>query len=111
MQIETILDTAAMPDMAAEIAVVRAALDTLPVKMKEAILLFDVADLSLKEIRTIQGGTLSGVKTRLRRGRAMLRSILGMDTESGKQLYEEIPARSHDDKKNIMMEAIEHYAL
>jgi RNA polymerase sigma-70 factor (ECF subfamily) len=74
-------DTAPHPDQAAEIAIVMQALDKLPEKMKEAILLADVADLSLEEIRTIQGGTLSGVKSRIWRGREMLQEHLGIKKE------------------------------
>ncbi|HET6401170.1 MAG TPA: RNA polymerase sigma factor [Candidatus Kapabacteria bacterium] len=112
IKLEAILDLRAMPDVAAEIALVRAALDRLPIKMKEAILLFDVADLSLEEIRKIQGGTLSGVKSRLRRGREILRATLGIDAEP-------TPGRKTDGNKSnrtdqshiIRMEAIETYAL
>jgi RNA polymerase sigma factor (sigma-70 family) len=112
VQLETIVDPRAMPDAAAEMAIVMAALDTLPAKMKETILLFDIGDLSLEEIRNIQGGTLSGVKTRLRRGREMLKSILGIDSEE----HTSSTTNQHQLGKNnetniILMEAIEHYAL
>jgi len=71
-------DSAPRPDQAAEIAIVMQALDKLPEKMKEAIVLADVADLPLEEIRVIQGGTLSGVKSRIKRGREMLQDHLGI---------------------------------
>jgi RNA polymerase sigma factor (sigma-70 family) len=108
----TILDTKAMPDIAAEIAIVMLALDKLPVKMKETILLFDIADLSLDEIRNIQGGTLSGVKSRLRRGRDTLRKILGVapeDINNEKTSTERIG--KCEETQLILMEAIENYAL
>lgn len=54
------------------------ALETLSPKLKETIVLFDVLDLSHEEIRQIQGGTLSGVKSRIRRGRAELSRKLGV---------------------------------
>ena len=41
----------------------------LPSKMSEALILFHVVDLKLEEIRVIQGGSLSGVKLRIKRGR------------------------------------------
>lgn len=100
-----ILDGGTAPDQAAEIAVVRATLDRLPPKMKETVLLFDVADLSLEEIRAIQGGTLSGVKSRLKRGRELLKAMLGVEPER-KQ-----PRKKKDEPNTILMEAIEHYAL
>src|SRR5665213_1564801 len=52
------------PETAAEIRLVMDALNTLPEKMRETVVLFDISDLSLEEIRRIQGGTLSGVKSR-----------------------------------------------
>lgn len=63
----------------AELRLARDALDTLSPKLKETIVLFDVLDLSHEEIRKIQGGTLSGVKSRIRRGRADLSKKLGID--------------------------------
>jgi RNA polymerase sigma factor (sigma-70 family) len=112
VQLETIVDPRAMPDAAAEMAIVMAALDTLPAKMKETILLFDIGDLSLEEIRNIQGGTLSGVKTRLRRGREMLKSILGIDSEEHTSSTTNQRQLGKNNETNIiLMEAIEHYAL
>jgi len=52
------------------------ALDTLPERQREAVLLFEISGLSIEEIRTVQGGTLSGVKARLKRGREALRAKL-----------------------------------
>lgn len=49
---------------------------SLPVKMAEALILFHISDLSLREIQKIQGGSLSGVKLRLKRGRERLLSLL-----------------------------------
>jgi RNA polymerase sigma-70 factor (ECF subfamily) len=110
--LESILDLNAMPDVAAEIAVVMTAIDRLPAKMKETILLFDIADLSLEEIRAIQGGTLSGVKSRLRRGREMLKKMLGVDPEEGTGSKTNQDQLGKNSEKNIiLMEAIENYAL
>lgn len=55
-----------------------AALDTLPVKQREAIVLFEISGLSLKEVREVQGGSLSGVKSRIVRGREELARKLGV---------------------------------
>lgn len=44
----------------------------LPQKTAEAMMLFYISDLSLDEIRKIQGGSLSGVKLRIKRGREKL---------------------------------------
>ena len=67
-----------MPDTAAEIRIVMDALNTLPEKMRETVVLFDVSDFTLEEIRSVQGGTVSGVKSRLKRGREQLAKSLGV---------------------------------
>lgn len=55
-----------------------AALDTLPDKQREAIVLFEISGLSLKEVQQVQGGSLSGVKSRIVRGREELARKLGV---------------------------------
>ena len=52
------------------------ALTQLPEKQREAIILFDISGLSLSEVQEIQGGSLSGVKTRIARGRETLGRLL-----------------------------------
>ncbi len=79
-----IADTNPSPETAAEIRLVMDALNTLPEKMRETVVLFDISDLSLEDIRHIQGGTLSGVKTRLKRGRKQLAAALGVTLPSEK---------------------------
>ena len=53
------------------------ALLALPEKQREAIVLFEISELSLAEIQGIQGGSLSGVKSRIVRGREKLAELLG----------------------------------
>jgi len=57
------------------------ALARLPEKQREAIVLFEISGLSMEEIRGIQGGSLSGVKSRIARGRGEL-TVLLRDRES-----------------------------
>jgi RNA polymerase sigma-70 factor, ECF subfamily len=45
---------------------------SLPEKISETLILFYISDLSIEEINKIQGGSLSGVKQRLKRGREKL---------------------------------------
>jgi RNA polymerase sigma-70 factor, ECF subfamily len=66
-------------DTLADVAALYKALDKLPAKQREAIVLFEISGFSLEEIRTIQGGTLSGVKSRLKRARERLIKIMGTD--------------------------------
>lgn len=57
------------------------ALDKLPTKQKEALILFEITGFSLKEVAEIQGNSLSAVKVRLMRGRKKLAELL-RDSES-----------------------------
>ena len=56
----------------------------LPSKMAETIILFHISDLPLEEIHKIQGGSLSGVKMRLKRGREKL--LLSLNTKAQQKL-------------------------
>lgn len=78
---EMIVDPGTPPDVAADIARLRTALDVLPPKVREAIVLFELIGLPMKEIREIQGGSLTAVKVRVSRGRKRLREILGEEPE------------------------------
>lgn len=60
------------------------AMNKLPADQREAIALFEITGLSLEEVRKIQGGTLSGVKSRLRRGRANLANLLREERQEKK---------------------------
>jgi len=51
------------------------ALDLLPYKTREALILFEINGLTLAEIQKIQGDSLSAVKSKLVRGRECLRKI------------------------------------
>ncbi len=62
-----------------DIQLLYTALDKLPVKQRECIVLFEILGFSIEEIRAIQGGSPSGVKTRLMRGRQALARLLGVD--------------------------------
>lgn len=66
------------PETSHDIAILYDAIARLKESEREAILLFEIAGLSLIEIRDLQGGTLSGVKSRLARGRRKLARMLGV---------------------------------
>jgi RNA polymerase sigma factor (sigma-70 family) len=73
--------SALAPDVYADVRLLRRALMRLPAKQRETVTLFEISGLSLEEVREIQGGSLSGVKSRLTRGRHRLAELLG-DMES-----------------------------
>ncbi|MBI5323993.1 MAG: sigma-70 family RNA polymerase sigma factor [Ignavibacteriae bacterium] len=54
-------------------------LNKLKDKYREAIVLFEISGFTLDEIKDIQGGTISGVKSRLKRGREKLEKIMRDD--------------------------------
>lgn len=98
---ESVVDDTAQADQGAELAIIMAALEQLPPKTRETILLVDLADLSLEEARRAQGGTLSGVKSRLRRGHARLRRILCASQVAG---------GSRADTPVLLIKGVETYA-
>jgi len=56
------------------------ALDKLPTAQKEALILFELAGYSIKEVAEIQNASISAVKARLARGREKLSKILSPKT-------------------------------
>lgn len=69
------------PEMAAEVVLLHGALERLPAAQREAVVLFEISGLSLEEVREIQGGTLSAIKSRISRGRQELARLLGAREE------------------------------
>jgi RNA polymerase sigma-70 factor (ECF subfamily) len=60
------------PEYVADFRIIYDAILALPEKTSEALILFHISDLSIEEIQKIQGGSLSAVKLRLKRGRERL---------------------------------------
>jgi RNA polymerase sigma-70 factor (ECF subfamily) len=75
-----IRDNNPAPDSGADIELLYAAIRKLPKAQGEAVVMFEISGLSLAEICEIQGGSLSGVKSRIARGRQKLAKSLGADT-------------------------------
>ncbi|MDP4220132.1 MAG: RNA polymerase sigma factor [Bacteroidota bacterium] len=85
------LESQEMRESSHDLELLMKALDLLPPKQKEAVLLFEISGLSLEEIREVQGGTLSGVKSRVKRGREQLQRLLADRSEQvrlSSQYYE-----------------------
>lgn len=83
------------PDTAADVATLYRGLAMLGAAQREAVHLFEIAGLSIEEIRAIQGGTISGVKSRLARGRRRLAVLLGSAQEGARRSTPEIPPAGH----------------
>lgn len=64
------------PSNDTDVSLLYAALDTLPEKQREAVIMFEILGFSMKEIHEVQGGTLIAVKVRISRGRDALKKLL-----------------------------------
>jgi RNA polymerase sigma-70 factor (ECF subfamily) len=76
---EAIPDTVSAPDAHVDVDLLYTALAKLPEAQRETVVLFEITGFSLEEIQRIQGGSLSGVKSRLVRGRERLARLLRVD--------------------------------
>ena len=79
------------PDAQADFDDIQAMIDKLPAKEKESFLLFFVSGLSQEEIRAIQGGTLSGVKSRIASAKKRLVKLLADPSEHAASMQEPFP--------------------
>lgn len=64
------------PEMLLDIQLLYRALDRLPPKQRDAVILFEISGFSMKEIAGLQGSTEGAVKTRISRGRKRLGDLL-----------------------------------
>lgn len=74
--IETLASSHLSMESATDLSIILDLLQHLPARVRQTFVLFEVADMSLKEIQDIQGGSLSGVKSRLTRGRAKIQAMV-----------------------------------
>lgn len=72
------------PDSLHDVEFLYGLLEKLPPKQREALVLFELSGFSLEEIRQLQGGTISGVKSRLLRGREQLREWMNPTADDGR---------------------------
>ncbi|MBK8911835.1 MAG: RNA polymerase sigma factor [Chlorobi bacterium] len=90
-------DTSTPPDIAADVGALHTALQQLPEKQREAVMMFELLGFSMKEIQQIQGGTLVAVKVRISRGRKRLAELLGVrktqpDQSHKREMETEMPS-------------------
>lgn len=78
-EVEALLDPTTPADVVADIGRLYNALQQLPEKQREAVLLFEIAGFSTAEVRDVQGGTLVAVRVRIARGRKRLATLLGVE--------------------------------
>ncbi|MBN1597237.1 MAG: RNA polymerase sigma factor [Bacteroidales bacterium] len=75
-EINQIIDFGQNQEHYTEFKIVYEKILSLPDKTAETLILFHISDLSIEEIQKIQGGSISGVKSRLQRGREKVLSLL-----------------------------------
>ena len=78
--LDTLVDGSATAEHKLELKELYEALQELPEKQRETVVMFEISGLSLNEIMEIQGDSLSAVKSRLTRGREKLSEILEQET-------------------------------
>ena len=92
------------PDASADVEMLHRALARLPERQREAVVLFEISGLSLEEIREIQGGSLSGVKSRVSRGRMELARLLGaVDGDARRYEPADLPAAEINGMNNAFL--------
>lgn len=64
------------PEVVLDIQLLYRTMDKLPVKQRDALVLFEISGFSMKEIAEIQGSTEGAVKTKISRGRQKLKELL-----------------------------------
>ncbi len=69
-------DTSNNVEAAFDLEILYKLLDTLNLKEREAIVMFEISGFSIKEIQELQGDSLSAVKSRLSRAREKLRNAV-----------------------------------
>lgn len=80
--VETLASSTPSPEVQTDHEIVRKALLSLPAAYREALIHYEVNDMSVAEIQKIQGGTISGVKVRLMRARRKLAALVGVVLDS-----------------------------
>ena len=80
--VETLASSTPSPDVLTDHEILRKALLSLPPAYREALIHYEVNDMSVAEIQKIQGGTISGVKVRLMRARRKLAALVGVVMEA-----------------------------
>lgn len=73
---DDLVDHASNVETRTELKELYRAINELPEKSREALVMFEITGLSLNEIQQIQGDTLSAVKSRIARAREKLAELL-----------------------------------
>ena len=64
------------PEMTLDVELLYRTLNRLPLRQRDAIVLFEISGFSMKEIAEIQNSTVGAIKTKISRGRNRLKQLL-----------------------------------
>ncbi len=92
-EIEELQASESEPGISHDVELLYQALAKLPHKQKEAVVLFEISGLTIKEICEIQGGSIPGVKSRIQRGRKALAELLGVPQNLDNSAYDDLGSR------------------
>jgi len=82
---ESLAASGSSPEQLTDNAILHDALGKLPHRSREALMLYEIADMPIAEIQKIQGGTISSIKIRLMRARRTLQHHLGVSPQFSEQ--------------------------
>ena len=85
--IENILDPTASPEVRADISILQKAIDSLPEREREELILFEIVGMSLKETAELRGGTVVALKVRMMRARKKIKAMLEDDLQKKNPLF------------------------
>ncbi len=99
------------PDLQPDIQTLYNALQKLPHKQREAIVLFELNGFSLREVIQIQGGSVPALKVRLHRGRKKLATLLAVENTDLRERQESQAMHGKIDITNKLNSRTEHTTL
>ncbi|MEM9836534.1 MAG: RNA polymerase sigma factor [Bacteroidota bacterium] len=75
-QARNLMAKGANPEMIYDVQLLYKALDRLPAKQREAVILFEITGFSMREIADLQGQSVAAIKMKVSRGRKKLQQLL-----------------------------------
>ena len=91
---QELIDPRAAPDAASDVYHLHSALQKLPAKYREAIVLAEIVGMKLEEVAEIQASSLTAVKSRVSRGKRKLAKLLGVDEFGTRETSPPAPSRT-----------------
>jgi RNA polymerase sigma-70 factor (ECF subfamily) len=90
------------PEYSTDVALLRDALERLPVRQREAVMLHEIVGMPIAEIAVIQGGSAGAAKVRVHRARQRLAEMLGVGPDDPLQVEREQRETSGDADTSLL---------